>query len=358
MTVHLNWTPTARAASHFALVGVVVLLAAGCGAGQATPRNAERAGTESRTLGERYGIAATLPPGWDGRLRRGALHAASFALPTDAPGWAAQAAEDLAPHDVLVLLFENEPRARHPTDVSEYPERSDPLRLNVDDFKSFDGVTEDSRVSGHGFARRVFQVSGRLFVLYVETGDRVPSRSVLTDVNELLASLTVEPGDFFYGTVAPARFPRRAGWFVGTSGADEARAEGEFTTSWASTIPYADEWNALPPFETLERLPRDGVVIWLGLSRSNRFPPRPEGDEMFPAREPPFSLDEFERRGGWEGQVRDLPEYLLWGTTEGQYNVDLRVYFGRPDPTAAMLAEAQAMLHGLALPDWGPWETR
>jgi len=177
---------------------------------------------------------------------------------------------------------------------------------------------------------------------------------------ELLSgvSFAVERGDFYPGTVAAARFPERAGWFVGTSGEDEARADGESTTSWASTIAYADEWNALPPFNTLERLPRDGVVIWIGLSRTNRFPPRQEGDQTFPTRTPPFSLDDFDARGGWEGQLRDLPEYLLLATVRGQYDVDLRVYFGRPDPTEAMRAEAQAMFDGLELPDWGPWETQ
>lgn len=99
-------------------------------------------------------------------------------------------------------------------------------------------------------------------------------------------------------------------------------------------------------------------MIWVGLSRSNRFPPRPQGDATFPAREPPFSLDDFEPRGAWEGQVRDLPEYLLLATVGGRYNLDLRVYFGRPDPSEAMRSEAQAMLDRLELPDWGAWESR
>jgi hypothetical protein len=113
----------------------------------------------------------------------------------------------------------------------------------------------------------------------------------------------------------------------------------------------------LPPYKTLEHLLGDGIVIWVSLERNNRFPPQPAGDDGFPARKPPFSLQDFERRAGWEGQVRDLPEYVLWGTVRGQYHVDLRIYFGRPVPTGSMLAEAQAMLDGLELPDWGPWET-
>jgi hypothetical protein len=350
-----------KATRRLAVVAAAVaFLDVGCGgeqaAEQATQPMAKPVIAGPRQLGSRYGISVRLPAGWDGRLGRGVLHAASFPLPPEASGWAAKASKRLAADDALVLLFENGPGRSPPLEVAGYPELSGPLRLDAGDFEPFDGVTEDSRATGHGFARRTLQLSGRFFVLFAEAGERIPSASVLSGLNELLASLVVERGDFYPGTVAPARFPTRVGWFVGTSGEDEARADGEFTTSWASTIPYADDWNALPPFKTLERLPRDGIAIWLGLSRTNRFPPRPEGDNTFPARKPPFSLEDFEARAGWEGQVRGLPEYLLLGTVRAQYNVDLRVYFGRPDPTEAMIAAAQGMLDSLELPDWGPWE--
>lgn len=342
------------------LLAALVVLTSGCGAvepsEQARQAEADRAANSPRQLEPRYGIAVTLPAGWDGRLARGALHAASFPLLGDAPGWTRDAAKRLEPDDLLVTLFENEPRRSPPLELGDYPELDGPLRLGADVFAPFDGITEDSRSTGHGYAQRTFQLAGRFFVLFAEAGKRVPPAAALGTLNDLLASLAVEPGDFFPGTVAPARFPQQEGWFVGTGGADEARAEGEFTTAWAATIPYADEWNALPPFETLRRLPRDGIVIWVGLSRSNRFPPRPEGDATFPAREPPFSLDDFEPRAGWEGQVRDLPEHLLLATVRGQYNLDLRVYFGQPDPSDAMLSEAQDTIDRLKLPDWGPWE--
>jgi hypothetical protein len=350
-----------RRLRQLAVLAALAGLMTGCGADreaeQARQAGGERVAGTSFRLGPRYGIAVALPAGWDGRLERGALYAASFPLAADLSPWTAKAGEELRADDVLVTVFEDEPRRSPPLEVADYPELSGPLRLDAAGFEPFDGITEDSRATGHGYARRTFQVAGRFFVLFAEAGDRRPSRSLLGALNDLLGSLAVEPGDFYPGSVEPARFSERTGWFVGTSGADEARAEGEFTTSWASTIPYADEWNALPPFETLRRLPRDGIVLWLGVSRSNRFPPDREGDESVRGRRPPFSLGDFDRRSGWEGQVRDLPEYVLWGTVRRQYQVDLRVYFGRPDPTEAMLAEAQTMLDGLELPDWGPWET-
>jgi hypothetical protein len=40
----------------------------------------------------------------------------------------------------------------------------------------------------------------------------------------------------------------------------------------------------------------------------------------------------------------------------GRYLLDLRVCFDRKHPTEAMLAEADAVLCGLRLPDWRDWE--
>ena len=74
----------------------------------------------------------------------------------------------------------------------------------------------------------------------------------------------------------------------------------------------------------------------------------------FPVRPRPYRLEDFDVLPAWEGQVRHLPEYRLWTRVEGQYDVDLRVYFGRPDPGGEMLAEAQEELDRLELPDWGP----
>jgi hypothetical protein len=71
---------------------------------------------------------------------------------------------------------------------------------------------------------------------------------------------------------------------------------------------------------------------------------------------PPYRLSELQRVDGWEGQVRDIPDYRLWGVVGDRYIVDLRVYFGQEHPTEAMRAEADAVLRALRFPDWGPWE--
>jgi hypothetical protein len=322
----------------------IVVVGAGCGAAE---------DTASPGALSRYGIHAYLPAGWDGRIGRGALDAANFPLPSESTGWLRSTSAELAANDVLLLLFEHDRGlAAAPADPPA-PELAGPLRLAAADFDPTDGVHADGH--GHGYARRLFSLSGRDFVLFVETGATTPSAETLAETNQLLASLRVEAGDFYRGKLEPARFPDRAGWSVGASGAREARADADWLTSWAATVPYLDEWYSWPQ-KTLHGLPRNGVLLWLTLQRGNRFPPDPHGNAAPPEREPPFHLDDFERRASWEGQVRDLPEYILWGTVRGEYQVDLRVYFGQPEPTDAMRDEAQTMLDGLRLPEWGPWE--
>ncbi|MDP9491568.1 MAG: hypothetical protein M3P42_05115, partial [Actinomycetota bacterium] len=157
---------------------------------------------------------------------------------------------------------------------------------------------------------------------------------------------------------APALdFPERPRWHVISSGAGRRYAQGEYVYLAAATIPYRNGFNDLPPARTLEALPRDGILLWVSLSRDGRSPPRAwDGGGAFEPRPPPYRIGDLERRYPWEGQVRDIPEYLLWAASSDQYLVDLRVYFGRLHPTEAMLAEADAVLASLRFPDWGPWE--
>jgi hypothetical protein len=332
-----------------------VLVAAGCGSG-AGEQDAAGAGGPGK-LGPRYGLSITLPAGWHGRISRGAVQAAAFPLAAEASGWIHErASTSLAEDDIVVTLFEAAPENESPpNDPAAYPPLTGALAFEAADFDSWDGVTEDSKLSGLGYGRTSFELSGRLFVAFVETGSWPPTPSTLAGLNELLGSLEVEPGDFYPGIVEPPRFRPRGGWLVGDSGPADVDADGEFTTAWAATLPWSDDWNALPASGTLGQLPRNGIAIWVLAQRDNRFVPTPEGDRWHPPDASPFRLADFEHRPMWEGQVRDLPEYVLWRTVRSGYRIDLRVYFGRPDPTPDIRAEAQAMLDGLPLPDWGPW---
>jgi hypothetical protein len=332
------------APSGFLAALALSLLLAGCGAAQESARHegGTTAGLASGGLQlRRYGIEATLPAGWDGTLTRGALRAASFDLGRSRPG------DAISGGGVLVECFETDPAADSPPpDRSLYPEVDAVPTLAADDFNP----PEPGTLLAGGVARRTFALSGRLFVLFVISQSPEPRAEALAGVNELLASIEVKPGDFYPGAVEPPRFGPRSGWYVGDSGSRPLMADGNFLSAWASTIPYRDQWNAAHADETLQALPYDGIVVWVGLTTTNRFAPRG------PEAAPPLQLADFDRRAAWEGQVRDLPEYLLWARVGDQYQLEVRVFFGQSDPAPELLREADAVLAGLRLPEWGPWE--
>ena len=292
---------------------VLVVLATACGSAAPGARM------------ERYGISLEVPAGWDGKLSRGLIR--------------------IARGDVSVVLYEYE------TDnaaAAAYFKDDWPVRLEAADF--------GRRPPGDENTRSV-SVAGRLFSVFTESAG-APSGEELEDLNEALASIEVESGDFYPGAVQPVGCPERPGWHVVSSGASPRYPYGEFAHTAAATIPYRNDPPDLPPVRTLEALPSDGILVWVGMSRDTRVPPsRVEQATAFERRRPPpYRIADLERVVGWEGQVRDIPDYRLWAVTGDRYLVDVRVYFGRARPTEAMLAEADALLRGLRFPDWGPWE--
>jgi hypothetical protein len=59
---------------------------------------------------------------------------------------------------------------------------------------------------------------------------------------------------------------------------------------------------------------------------------------------------------GWEGQIREISLYRLFGRFGAQYDVDLWIFFGEGEPSADQRRRVQAMLDRLELPRWGSWE--
>jgi hypothetical protein len=274
---------------------------------------------------ERYGISLEVPAGWDGEVSRGLIR--------------------IARGDVSVVLYEYETDSAA---AAAYFKDDWPVRLEAADF--------GRRPPGDENTRSV-SVAGRLYSVFTE-GAGAPSAEELEELYEALASFEVEVGDFYPGAVQPVVFPQRPGWHVVSSGPSPRYAYGEFAHTAAATIPYRNDPPDLPPVRTLEALPRDGILVWVGVQRDARVPPsRVERATAFERRRPPpYRIADLERVDGWEGQVRDIPDYRLWALTGDRYLVDLRIYFGRARPTEAMLAEADALLRGLRFPDWGPWE--
>ncbi len=326
------------------LLGILALtligLGTGCGAAEAPAQE------RGETL-ERYGIAVTLPGGWHARLTRATVEAATVPkIPSgnDVP---------LGKDDILVRLFENEPEPQFLEEARRFHPEGLPDRFTAEGF----GPPEwgGGNPKGHGFARRNFSLSGRYFDLFVESGSLKPSEDLVARLNELVRSLEVRAGDFYPGTIEPPRFRPTAGWDAGSFGGGEVRA-GDYASAWASTVPYRNGPRDLPPSDTLETLPPDGVLIWVGLARENRFPPTSELRRREPRLSVPLQLTEAQGGFGWEGQVGKVALYRLWGWVGEQYSVDLWIFYGRREPTADQRARAQDMLDRLELPDWGSWE--
>jgi hypothetical protein len=321
------------------LAFALMALAPACG-------SAEAPGREASARLERYGIAVVPPPGWRARLTRATVEAATSAVIP------AGNRVSLGDADLLVRVFEYEPEPNFLVEWKQTHPDGPPDPFTAAEFGPPESDTFNPR---HGFARRNFSLSGRYFDLFVESGAAKPSKHAVAGLNELVASLEVRAGDFYPGTIERPRFPPATGWYTGSFGGGEVRAT-DFASAWASTVPYRNDPRDLPPVATLETLPAEGILIWVGLARDNRFSPTNELRPRRPRVSVPLQVGQTQGGFGWEGQVREISLYRLWGWAREQYNVDLWIFYGRREPTAEQRALAQGALDRLDLPDWGSWE--
>jgi hypothetical protein len=142
--------------------------------------------------------------------------------------------------------------------------------------------------------------------------------------------------------VTPPRFQAGHGWHVGstpTHACDVGVTRGRcvMAEAWASTVPYRDCPNCVPPHKTLATLPANGIIIQLTDARER----------------PPYG-----QPGSWPTQIS--ASQVISGPGEGtppqvsytqlvvrsSHNVEhfLFVWFGRPHPTPQQLARANAEL--------------
>ncbi|HEY3552016.1 MAG TPA: hypothetical protein VGK69_13270 [Gaiellaceae bacterium] len=127
--------------------------------------------------------------------------------------------------------------------------------------------------------------------------------------------------------VAPPHFQAGHGWHVGAG----------TSWGWASTVPYRDCRDCIPPHRTLAHRPPGGTLIQLGNHRTERppqarlgkWPPRIRAKDVHP--------------GGAEGIPRHVG-YAQWFIRSGKVEHYLWLWFGRVHPTRRQLARANAEL--------------
>jgi hypothetical protein len=142
--------------------------------------------------------------------------------------------------------------------------------------------------------------------------------------------------------VSPPRFQSAPGWHVGstpTHSCDVGVTRGRcvMAEAWASTVPYLDCPNCVPPHKTLATLPPDGIIIQLTDARER--PPYGQ-----PGRWPTQISASQVISGPGEGTPPQVSYTQL--VVRSPHNVEhfLFVWFGRSHPTPQQLARANAEL--------------
>ena len=154
--------------------------------------------------------------------------------------------------------------------------------------------------------------------------------------------------------VAPPSFAAAPDWNTISTSPDPGQVEvNSAPTAWASTEAFSQRdlagntvggylSSALFPSFSLREMSPSGVFILV-----STWGPAPRGlDEMTL----PPQISDAKVLRNWEGQVSaNVPEYQLIGAFEGKV-LEVRVYFGAPDPSEATLALAQEQLDRLRVP--------
>jgi len=307
-----------------------------------------------------YGLSLELPAGWEGGVTGPLgsdygpfLQAANRPLPPpESDPFATATRRELAPDDVTLVLIEYTKnlaeRGREPGENGNFPVVELPISIREGDFQpSFEGVSDL-----HDFARRTFTINGRSFDLWVEFGQKPAPGSLVSAVDEVLATLRVEPPPPPPGYVTHTdagdglalTIPQE--WSFSEEPTDPIEPENVLAVgSW----PFP-EGGVCAPFDALDELPSDGAFVWLieyhGTDHPEDFVPRPDG----------FDLQKF-RYG--ETSCEGTPMYQLRFRDAGRF-FQWQVAFG-PQASEATRSETLRALDTLEVtapvPDECPAET-
>lgn len=125
------------------------------------------------------------------------------------------------------------------------------------------------------------------------------------------------------------------------------RVSGGSLNTWTG----ATSWRYRPdPNGPVHQMRADRVFISVILVRPRGFP-RASPALFRPLRDHLFRLSHADQIATEEGEPT-IPQYRFFRKVGCQYDVDLRIDFGRPHPSQALMWAAQLALDGLVLPPW------
>jgi hypothetical protein len=141
------------------------------------------------TAGELSATAADGPPAPAGETTHAVLHASTIALPPGVGDFASGAVDKLSTDDVLVVLFEYDAGS---VDTPLFATAGLPRQLHADDFSP---NVMQRVIRGQAGVQRFFNDQGRAFCLYVVIGSFARRTELVKRVNQVLATLTIDPVD-------------------------------------------------------------------------------------------------------------------------------------------------------------------
>jgi hypothetical protein len=142
-------------------------------------------------------------------------------------------------------------------------------------------------------------------------------------------------------TLPPPGIRSNPAWLTVTTG--PTNASQQVPEVFAISASNADALVPFDLFNGLKKLRPTAALIWASTSSKN-------GPFKFKRAAWPPRLSDFRLDHGWEGQpLARIQQRLLW-ITRGEWNLDVRVYFGTQHPSKPLLATVQAELRRLTLP--------
>jgi len=288
-----------------------------------------------------FGLRMHLPDTWHGMLFRWpvsepTIHAATVPITDLYDGSSAR--EALGPDDLFLVLSENYASATH------YEPVSLPVAIRPEDACPTCEILDNgtSPPPGHALFYRSFAVTGRQFDLFVEFGTLAPSAEHLARVNDVLATLGIDPFDNPPSSAEPAVAPEAAvsvdlpaGWIGKNDPVPSSSAPRVVTAYGIWDFPTGGDCGPEP---ALGDLPRDASLVWVVEHADSGY----AGDFYSPG--PGFSIDLQTPPARW-ACAAGAPSRMYLFRVAGRF-FEIHIAFG-PDANEETIGQANGVITSL-----------